>query len=57
MEIIERLRAWAPEISELRQDNHAHPGLSAARYLAGTRDFEGAMVFIFQPAEKNKGVK
>ena len=57
MDMIERLREWAPEISELRQDIHAHPGLSAARYLAGTRDFEGTMVFTFQPVEENKGVK
>ena len=25
MDIIERLREWAPEISEWRQDIHAHP--------------------------------
>ena len=25
MDMIERLREWAPEISEWRQDIHAHP--------------------------------
>ncbi len=36
-------------------DGHTAMLLGAARYLAETRNFEGAVHFIFQPAEENGG--
>lgn len=36
-------------------DGHTTMLLGAARYLAKTRNFDGTVVFIFQPAEENKG--
>ena len=36
-------------------DGHTTMLLGAARYLAETRDFEGTVHFIFQPAEENEG--
>lgn len=36
-------------------DGHTTMLLGAARYLAGTRDFEGTVVLIFQPAEEGLG--
>lgn len=36
-------------------DGHTTMLLGAARYLAGTRDFEGTAVLIFQPAEEGLG--
>ncbi|MDY6947574.1 amidohydrolase [Pseudorhizobium marinum] len=36
-------------------DGHTTMLLGAARYLAGTRDFSGRVVFIFQPAEEMGG--
>ncbi len=36
-------------------DGHTTMLLGAARYLAETRNFEGTVHFIFQPAEENEG--
>jgi amidohydrolase len=36
-------------------DGHVTMLLGAARYLAGTRRFNGTVRFIFQPAEENEG--
>jgi len=36
-------------------DGHTTMLLGAARYLAGTRNFNGTVVFIFQPAEEGLG--
>ncbi|WP_321501786.1 M20 aminoacylase family protein [Breoghania sp.] len=36
-------------------DAHTTMLLGAARYLAETRDFDGRVVFIFQPAEEGRG--
>jgi amidohydrolase len=36
-------------------DGHTTMLLGAARYLAETRDFDGTVVFIFQPAEEGLG--
>jgi amidohydrolase len=36
-------------------DGHTAMLLGAARYLAETRDFDGTVHFIFQPAEENEG--
>jgi hippurate hydrolase len=36
-------------------DGHTTMLLGAARYLAATRDFDGIIRFIFQPAEENEG--
>lgn len=36
-------------------DGHTTMLLGAARYLAETRNFDGTVVFIFQPAEENDG--
>ena len=36
-------------------DGHTTMLLGAARYLAETRDFQGTVHFIFQPAEENEG--
>ena len=36
-------------------DGHTTMLLGAARYLAATRDFDGTVVFIFQPAEEGLG--
>ncbi|MBI0432390.1 M20 aminoacylase family protein [Roseomonas sp. KE0001] len=36
-------------------DGHTSMLLGAAKYLAGTRDFEGTVHFIFQPAEEDGG--
>jgi len=36
-------------------DGHTTMLLGAARYLAETRDFDGTVHFIFQPAEENEG--
>jgi amidohydrolase len=36
-------------------DGHTTMLLGAARYLAETRDFDGTVHFIFQPAEENFG--
>ncbi|WP_265499528.1 M20 aminoacylase family protein [Paracoccus beibuensis] len=36
-------------------DGHTTMLLGAARYLAGTRNFDGTAVFIFQPAEEGLG--
>jgi hippurate hydrolase len=36
-------------------DGHTTMPLGAAKYLAETRNFAGAVVFIFQPAEENEG--
>jgi amidohydrolase len=36
-------------------DGHAAMLLGAARYLAGTRNFDGTVHFVFQPAEENEG--
>ncbi len=36
-------------------DGHTTMLLGAARYLAETRDFDGTVHFIFQPAEENAG--
>ncbi|MBT6116638.1 MAG: amidohydrolase, partial [Rhodospirillaceae bacterium] len=36
-------------------DGHTTMLLGAARYLAETRDFDGTIHFIFQPAEENEG--
>jgi amidohydrolase len=36
-------------------DGHTTMLLGAARYLAATRDFDGTVYFIFQPAEENEG--
>ena len=36
-------------------DGHTTILLGAARYLAETRDFDGTVVFIFQPAEEGLG--
>ena len=36
-------------------DGHTTMLLGAARYLAETRDFDGTLNFIFQPAEENEG--
>lgn len=36
-------------------DGHIAMLLGAARYLAGHRDFDGTVVFIFQPAEEGEG--
>lgn len=36
-------------------DGHTAMLLGAARYLSGTRDFAGSVVFIFQPAEEGRG--
>lgn len=36
-------------------DGHTTMLLSAAQYLAATRDFDGTVVFIFQPAEEGLG--
>jgi amidohydrolase len=36
-------------------DGHTTMLLGAARYLAETRNFDGTVVFIFQPAEENEG--
>ena len=36
-------------------DGHAVMLLGAARYLAGRKDFDGTVVFIFQPAEEGEG--
>jgi len=36
-------------------DGHTTMLLGAARYLAETRDFDGIVHFIFQPAEENEG--
>jgi hippurate hydrolase len=36
-------------------DGHTAMLLGAARYLAAHRDFDGAVVFIFQPAEESEG--
>ena len=36
-------------------DGHTTMLLGAARYLAATRDFDGIVRFIFQPAEENEG--
>ena len=36
-------------------DGHTTMLLGAARYLAETRDFEGQVFFIFQPAEEGLG--
>jgi amidohydrolase len=35
-------------------DGHMAMLLGAARYLSGTRDFQGTVHFIFQPAEENE---
>ncbi|MBI3708812.1 MAG: amidohydrolase [Proteobacteria bacterium] len=36
-------------------DGHTATLLGAARYLAETRDFQGTVHFVFQPAEENEG--
>ena len=36
-------------------DGHTTMLLGAARYLAETRNFDGTVYFIFQPAEENEG--
>ena len=36
-------------------DGHTAMLLGAARYLAETRNFDGRLAFIFQPAEENEG--
>jgi amidohydrolase len=36
-------------------DGHTTMLLGAARYLAETRNFDGTVVFVFQPAEENEG--
>jgi hippurate hydrolase len=36
-------------------DGHTTMLLGAARHLAETRDFDGTVQFIFQPAEENEG--
>ena len=36
-------------------DGHTTMLLGAAKYLAETRNFDGTVVFIFQPAEENEG--
>ncbi len=36
-------------------DGHTTMLLGAARYLAETRNFDGTVHFIFQPAEENGG--
>ena len=36
-------------------DGHTTMLLGAARYLAETKDFDGTIYFIFQPAEENEG--
>jgi len=36
-------------------DGHTTMLLGAAKYLAETRDFDGTVYFIFQPAEENEG--
>ena len=36
-------------------DGHTTMLLGAARYLAETRNFDGRLAFIFQPAEENEG--
>src|SRR5690606_30735542 len=36
-------------------DGHTAMLLGAARYLAETRNFDGTVYFIFQPAEENEG--
>ncbi len=36
-------------------DGHTTMLLGAARYLAATKDFDGIVYFIFQPAEENEG--
>jgi len=36
-------------------DGHTSMLLGAARYLADTRNFDGTVYFIFQPAEENEG--
>ena len=36
-------------------DGHTAMLLGAARYLAETRNFDGSVTFIFQPAEENEG--
>ena len=36
-------------------DGHSTMLLGAARYLAETRNFDGTVYFIFQPAEENEG--
>src|SRR5207344_1524719 len=36
-------------------DGHTTMLLGAARYLAATRNFDGTVHFIFQPAEENEG--
>src|SRR6185295_19515814 len=36
-------------------DGHTTMLLGAARYLAETRNFDGSVVFIFQPAEEGLG--
>ncbi len=50
---------WASETPGVFQgcghDGHTTMLLGAARYLAGTRDFAGTAVFIFQPAEEGLG--
>ncbi|HCW86108.1 MAG TPA: amidohydrolase, partial [Rhodobacteraceae bacterium] len=36
-------------------DGHTTMLLGAARYLADTKDFDGKVVLIFQPAEEGLG--
>jgi len=36
-------------------DGHTSMLLGAAKYLAGTKNFDGTVHFIFQPAEENEG--
>src|SRR3546814_18383622 len=36
-------------------DGHTAMLLGAAKYLAETRNFDGRVTFIFQPAEENEG--
>jgi amidohydrolase len=43
-----RMHAWG-------HDGHTTMVLGAARYLAETRDFDGTVHFIFQPAEEGLG--
>src|SRR3984893_15600972 len=50
-----RRRTTSPPRPPRRHEGHTSILLGTARYLAATRDFDGTVHFVFQPAEENDG--